>query len=348
MAPRYNAEDQLSRIAIFDRRVFAVSVISPGRAGYEDRRLLLGPAAGPDRYSGKIERGGSKLRHGPRRQYDRRVRSIGIDLAWGTKAQTGLAALDEAGRLLDVTDASTDDDIAAWMDTYAPTACLAAIDAPIIVTNATGSRRCDREVTQYFGRHHAGTHPANTANPLFTHGATRARRLTTRLGLDVNPYSTQSRRALEVFPHSAVVALFELTYILRYKQKRGRTFSLLQSETTQLLERLETLGNASPPLLLNQNERWHAIRTTVQSAATKAELRRVEDRIDAVVCAYVALLATQTPQRIHIFGDVESGYIATPLTAEAARRLKSATLRRSQSFTQASPAAPDAAEQIHG
>jgi predicted RNase H-like nuclease len=300
--------------------------------------MLDGTLTGPDRWR-TVQRCCT--------DYDRHVRVVGIDLAWGTKAQTGLAVLDDAGHLLDVTAASTDDDIVLWMNTYAPGACVVAIDAPIIVTNPTGARDCERQVTQHFGRHHAGTHPTNTTNGLFSGGATRALRLATRLGLDVNPHSSRSRRALEVFPHSALVALFELPYILRYKPKRGRTLTLLQAEATQLLDHLETLHDASPPLRLTANARWQAICSTVHNATTKAGLRRVEDRIDAVVCAYVALLATCSPERLHIFGDVTSGYIATPVTTEIARQLVTAT-SSSEAIAQASPAAANAAEQIHG
>jgi predicted RNase H-like nuclease len=275
------------------------------------------------------------------------VRLVGIDLAWGTKAQTGLAVLDNAGRLLDVTAASTDDDIAMWMSTYAPGTCVVAIDAPIIVTNPTGARDCERQLTQHFRRYHAGTHPTNTTNPLFAGGATRALHLATRLGLDVNPYSAMARRALEVFPHSATVALFQLPYILRYKPKRGRTFALLRAEAIQLLDHLETLHDASPPLRLNANERWQSICSRVHTATTKAELRRVEDHIDAVVCAYLALLAARTPERLHVFGDAATGYIATPVTTEIARQLVMAP-SSSETFVQTSPPAADPAEQVHG
>jgi predicted RNase H-like nuclease len=256
------------------------------------------------------------------------VRLVGIDLAWGTRAHTGLAVLDEVGRLLDLADARTDDDIAAWMHTYAPGPCLVAIDAPIVVTNATGSRACERLVTHHFGRHHAGTHPANTANKLFAGGSTRALGLATRLGLALDPRSPQSRRALEVFPHAAAVALFDLPHILRYKNKRGRTLPLLQAETTKLLDHLEALDRATPALALAGNQHWQAIRTAAESATTKAALRRVEDRIDAIICAYVALLALHAPQRLHVFGDTTDGYIVTPVTeaiAEQRARARSRT-----------------------
>ena len=66
---------------------------------------------------------------------------IGIDLAWGDTSPTGLAVLDDDARLLQVSAVRTDDEIAAALAAYGEGGCLVAIDAPIVVTNATGSRR---------------------------------------------------------------------------------------------------------------------------------------------------------------------------------------------------------------
>ena len=41
---------------------------------------------------------------------------LGIDLAWAARAKTGLAALDEDGRLVASTSVITDDEIAAFVD----------------------------------------------------------------------------------------------------------------------------------------------------------------------------------------------------------------------------------------
>ena len=49
-----------------------------------------------------------------------------------------------------------------------------------------------------------------------------------------------------------------------------------------------------------------------ENAARKSELRVVEDQVDAVVCAYVALFATRAPDRTTTYGDFETGYIVTP------------------------------------
>jgi predicted RNase H-like nuclease len=47
-------------------------------------------------------------------------------------------------------------------------------------------------------------------------------------------------------------------------------------------------------------------------ATRKSHLRSVEDRIDAVMCAYVALFSARCPDRTTTFGDGRTGYIVTP------------------------------------
>ena len=57
--------------------------------------------------------------------------------------------------------------------------------------------------------------------------------------------------------------------------------------------------------------RWIALRSGVEQAERKSELRRAEDPVDAVVCAYVALFATRRPGAITVYGDFATGYIVT-------------------------------------
>ena len=61
------------------------------------------------------------------------------------------------------------------------------------------------------------------------------------LDLDLDPRSASPRRALEVYPHAAGVALFGLDQTLKYKQKQGRDFAGLQSELLRLVGLIETL-----------------------------------------------------------------------------------------------------------
>ena len=126
------------------------------------------------------------------------------------------------GVLVHVAAASTDDSIVAAITPYVEHDCLVAIDAPLIVTNATGNRPAERDLNRDFAGFHAGAHPANTGKPELR-DRPRGARLAARLGLDMNPRSGRARRAIEVYPHPATVALFRLDRTLKYKAKPGRS-----------------------------------------------------------------------------------------------------------------------------
>lgn len=239
------------------------------------------------------------------------MRYAGVDLAWGPRNRTGLAVLDERGTLLGLTEARTDEDILRWLAPHTDGPCLVAIDAPIIVRNPTGRRRCEAELGAVFGRYDAGAHPTNMARPELAHG-TRALRLARALDLDVDPYSTGSRRALEVYPHPATIALFGLARTVKYKHKPGRDLDLLRSETLRLMTLIESLAQADPPLLLEHHTGWRDVRSTVERSSRKVDLKTVEDVVDAVLCAYIGLYAHRRPGSTTVFGDVEDGYIVTP------------------------------------
>jgi predicted RNase H-like nuclease len=57
---------------------------------------------------------------------------------------------------------------------------------------------------------------------------------------------------------------------------------------------------------------WAELRRQVVAAQRKSDLRRAEDPIDAIVCAYVALYAERRPADITIYGDFATGCIVTP------------------------------------
>ncbi|TDO35275.1 putative RNase H-like nuclease [Kribbella sp. VKM Ac-2527] len=240
---------------------------------------------------------------------------VGVDLAWGQRGVTGLAVVDEAGALLDVTTRRTDDEILDWLRKWTDGPCFVAFDAPVIVVNPTGHRPCERLISRYFGRYDASCHAANTSNPSFVDGS-RALRLITALGLSTDPLAPAPRRAAEVYPHPALIALFDLPKILQYKAKPGRDFTHLQAEMLRLTDLLESLADASPPLLLKASPEWRRIRRALADAHLKADLKRLEDAIDAVVCAYIAAYATTRPTQVHHFGDPATGTILTPITPE--------------------------------
>lgn len=235
---------------------------------------------------------------------------MGLDLAWGTVSPTGVAVLDDAGRLVHLSAHRSDEDIVAALAPYAGLPCLAGIDAPLVVRNPTGNRPCEAALNRDFAAFDAGAHPANTSRPHLA--APRGAHLARTLGMDFDPSSRAPRRAVEVYPHAATVALFRLGRTLKYKQKKGRTLTGLREELLRLMHLLDGLRDADPPLRLDAHGSWKALRGDVERATRKSELRRAEDQVDAVVCAYVALLAERRPDLTTLYGDYRNGYIVTP------------------------------------
>ncbi len=235
---------------------------------------------------------------------------VGIDLAWGERRPTGLAVLDADGSLLMVCAVRTDEEIEAALASYVEGECLVAIDAPLIVRNPTGNRPAEQALNRDFARFDAGAHPSNTGKPELG-PQPRGARVASLLGLDINPRSGRARRGIEVYPHPATVALFRLGRTLKYKDKSGRDLEQLRAELLVLIGLVEGLAHADPSLHVDGPE-WRALRAAVVDAPRKSELRVVEDQVDAVVCAYIALFADRRPADTTTYGDVETGYIVTP------------------------------------
>lgn len=236
---------------------------------------------------------------------------VGLDLAWGQRKLSGIAVIDDAGKLVHAGHATDDASIRAALQPFVEDECLVAIDAPLVVENATGQRPAEKALNADFGRFQAGAHPANKAKPEFA-GTPRGAQIADDLDLDIDPASTSTRRAIEVYPHPATVALFRLGRTLKYKSKTGRGVAQLRSEFLRLMDHIEGLAQANPPLRVADSPIWQELRDGVENATSKSELRRAEDPVDAVLCAYIARYAYALPHEVTLYGDLASGYIITP------------------------------------
>lgn len=234
--------------------------------------------------------------------------ALGLDLAWGYRAASGAAAVDARGRLLATARLVHDDEIATWCDTWAA-ATTVAVDAPLVVTNRTGMRACERAVARAYGRYGAGCHPSNLT--LLRQEVPRAAALASRLGWRVGP--TQQGRpgapaCVEVYPHAALVGLFGLPRRLLYKKGGFATRREGFDALVALLEGWEALDLRTPA--------WTDLRTELGAATRPVDLDRVEDRLDAVVCAGVALLwqrqSAGGPAVLTVYGDPAADHILAP------------------------------------
>jgi len=238
-------------------------------------------------------------------------RFLGIDLAWGDRNRTGLAAVDGTGRLVASTSVIDDDEIAGFVARHGVGTLVAAIDAPLVVPNETGRRPCEAEVTRLFGRYSAGTYPSNRGMPHFS-PQPRGARLADRFGWSMDPDTVPEPRrpvCLEVYPHAAMVSLFDLPRVLPYKAKPGRDVPSLRAAFVTLLDHME---HGLAALRLDESTRWREVRRRVEGASRKSELRSVEDEVDAIVCAHLAWLWVADRKRLVVHGDFADGYIVTP------------------------------------
>ncbi len=256
------------------------------------------------------------------------MRIIGVDLAWGSRNPSGLCAV-ENGRAVDSTLLRTDSELLDWLWPQTRGPCVVAFDAPLVVTNPTGARDCERTITRCFGRFHAGCHPSNLARM----PDPRAARLARQLGLDPDPTfppgDRSVRRAVEVYPNAALVALFDLQCTLKYKARAGRSVPSRHVAFTALTRLLTQLADRDPPLDVRALPRWNELTTVATTSPVGAALDRAEDELDAIVCAYVALyLWAHGTARSRIVGSATDGYIVTPVTPQLAQWLDAAGARR--------------------
>lgn len=253
------------------------------------------------------------------------MRALGIDLAWGERKRTGLCVL-EGDRVLDSTLARTDAEIAAWSARWVAPGdeVVAGIDAPLIVPNLIGRRPCEAVFCDAFRACQAGVYPANRSLPAFR-SRIRGADVAARLGLAIDPAAWRAapvRAAFEIYPHSAMVSLFGLERTLKYKARHAR--DVRTAAFHEMLHGLQGLAAADPPLDVKTAPRWE----TLQAVVSAGQGHRVEDELDAYVCAYAAVYHDRWHgRRSLVVGDVARGYIVTPVDARAERLLRAAGAR---------------------
>lgn len=255
---------------------------------------------------------------------------IGVDLAWSSRNPTGLAALHWNGEVatllepLPVNPLYSDAEITAYIrKSAARGSAVVAIDAPLTVPNQTGRRPGETELNAVFARFHAGAHPANRQrlegyNGGTVRGEDLLRRLTT---LDIRHDASivprkPTRQAFEVYPHPAMVVLFRLDRILKYKAKPSITHAQ-RLEAFRLYQRhLYDLRKSIPPMTLPAE-----LLAEDHLSKRGRTLKAYEDQLDAVFCAYLALYYWWWgTERCRIFGDVTQGYIIAPVDERVAAK----------------------------
>jgi predicted RNase H-like nuclease len=228
----------------------------------------------------------------------------GIAVMSGDTEQVGLVGVSS-----DVTSLSG---VIDFIETHSPANAVVAIDAPLVVTNATGQRECERLITGSFGRFHAGCHPSNLSHSHTTTGGRVVSELEKRgFRHDFNLARAKERKGrwiFEVYPHPAMVQLFRLERVIRYKKGHLKD---KQRGLAVLKEHLRDL--ASGPLGWVESPELTQVLERDPSKLFGQALKRFEDTLDAIFCAYLAWYCWRWgEERNEIFGTLVKGYIVVP------------------------------------
>lgn len=239
---------------------------------------------------------------------------IGIDLAWKVDGNhSGLAVLTGDGEgvtLAAVAEGCTS--LVAVCDFVAQQArptTVVAVDCSLVVTNRSGQRACETAIAKAYGRYHASCHSTNLKSPHARVGARLIRWLGT-LGFvhDFDLASAKGRGGrwlFEVYPHPSMVRLFGLERILPYKKgkvdEKRAGLRLLQGH-------LCTLASGRRGLRMNPTLDELLARDVEQLRGQG--LKRYEDTLDAVFCAYLAWHCWRWgKERNRAYGTLGEGYV---------------------------------------
>ncbi|MBC7317873.1 DUF429 domain-containing protein [Candidatus Bipolaricaulota bacterium] len=242
---------------------------------------------------------------------------IGLDLAWSEANPSGGVAIrwqgDRGKPFLWTAELGALEEIVGFVEEAAGLGpALVAVDAPLLVPNETGTRPCDRELSAFYRKAQAQAYPANRRRL-----GPRVRGEALVAALKARGFTFQSRvekrklvrQVVEVFPHPAMIELFGLPRILRYKARPNRSLSFRLAELRRYWELLGGLSEAEPALdtapILSQTE---------ISGLKGRELKAAEDLLDALYCAYIALhLWYWGEEGYRVFGDEGTGFILVPI-----------------------------------
>ncbi len=231
------------------------------------------------------------------------TRFLGVDLAWaeGTAArpanESGLACIDENGRVLEAGWARGTAAVLAWIDAMWEPGAVLAVDAPLVVNNPTGMRLCERETGRRYGSWYVSANASNLTRP-WQGGVSIRRRLeasgwTYTDGL--SPIDPTAASFFECYPYTTLVGAEEFGYDDKRPRYKRMGVSLPPDQRRaaravvcdDLIQRLWGLTAAAPPLDLSSHPVTDDLVTT-HSPLLDRDYKHREDLIDALVSAWTA------------------------------------------------------------
>ena len=245
---------------------------------------------------------------------------IGLDMAWQIDGNhSGIAVMEGDAHQVCLAAISRDvTSVAGVVDfiaAHSPSDAVVAIDAPLVVKNATGQRDCERLISTRFGKYDASCHTSNLGRPHATTGMKLVGDLE-KNGFAHNFDLTKAKQrpgkwVFEVYPHPAMVRLFRLDRTIKYKK---RTPPQKRAGLAILRHHLKGLADGSRGL--TESPKLQEVMELDLTGLRGKTLKRYEDTLDAIFCAYLAWHCWRWgEERNEMFGTMAEGYIVVPRAA---------------------------------
>lgn len=244
---------------------------------------------------------------------------IGIDLAWGEGSdirranESGLAIIDETGRVIEADWARGIDAVSNWVVGAAEPGAVIAIDAPLVIPNSSGMRLAERQVGMGYGRWKVAANASNAQ--MGWQGGVALRSRLEAAGFvytsGVSAVDAGGRTFFECYPYTTIVGMTELGFDderPRYK-RLDKSMPVADGRRQRaracddLIERMSQLILADPPLDIASHP---VIRQLVESQSPIEDVpyKHREDVLDAVLCAWTAAIWHRHGQsRTQILGE---------------------------------------------
>lgn len=242
----------------------------------------------------------------------RRIRYLGLDLGWTPRDSSGGVVLepteDGGVQVISADSLRSHEDTLRWITRNRGRAqATLAWNAPLIVENLSGSRVCDRQLLEHFSRYRIDEYANNTVSA--SHPRTMGRALM-RMGFDPNPAS-EGDRIVETHTQAAQVLLLGVDRPVRMKSGPigGRKESV--ERLRELIEE-RLMGATATPRLHDSPELTQMMEAHLPDL-NGTRLGELEERLEALLCAYVAAYLGQVgTDGCAFLGDLDTGYILLP------------------------------------
>jgi predicted RNase H-like nuclease len=182
-------------------------------------------------------------------------------------------------------------------------ATLICIDMPLSQLPIVSRRVADRRISQEFGRYGCSTHSPTATRPGIL--ADRIRRECEDLGFRLATADSDIGKTpalLEVYPHPALLTLMRADYRIPYKVSKTKRYWPDSSPQ----ERMQKLLSAFAQIHARLASFIQGVSLPLPDAIPRSleSLKRYEDAIDALICAWVGTRFLE--RRCRAYGDNEA------------------------------------------